>query len=116
MSQTTLPPPVAATSTTPVTDSAISKAQGVIDLAQKADANPDIARVLDATFGQISHTPAAQGLALFLGLLATQQHLTVSNGLLSLAASVLLGGVGYGWQIVSKGLAKRKVAAPAVAS
>jgi hypothetical protein len=103
----------ASTSTTPVTDAAISETQGAIELAERADANPEIARVLDAYFGQISHTPAAQGLALFLGLLATQQHLTVDQSLLSLAAAVLLTGFGYGWQIVSKWLAKRKVAAPA---
>ena len=112
--QITMPPPP---TTTPATDTAIRDSQSRIDLVQEALANPAVAKVLDAVFGQISHSPAAQALALFLGLLATQEHLTVDTSLLQLMAAILLAGVGYGWQIVSKWLAKRKVAAaPAVAA
>jgi hypothetical protein len=111
MSATTTPQP----SVTPTTDRAVSAANSLISLAQRAEQAPIVKSDLQAMFDSYSHSSAAPlilSLATVSGAWLAGHNIVADNMLLVVVIGSALTGIGYVWQWAAMKLTKPVMPTP----
>jgi len=91
---------------TPETDRIVAAASDLAKLAAAAEESPVGKADLQAQFDTYSHSSLVVGVASMIGLILSQQKISVDNTLLVVGVGITTTAIGYAWQWVSMKIRK----------